>query len=148
MYTELMVQAWIAVLMSTVPSGIHAAPAQRAPVTAVYRPDLGSISAMFQLLENARAAPLCCAELYGETARRFSKPLAPGRRPQLDACLGGAWSLIDTAMRRHNPAGAEVLILAAVETHRRYTAPGALRTAGFLHFIFRKLAPREAVGRY
>ncbi|QXE38061.1 hypothetical protein KQY30_31365 [Streptomyces sp. GMY02] len=83
------------------------------------------------------------AELHGEVAHRFGNPPAPGRRPQVDAYLARAWSLLDTAMRTYDPANAEALVRAAAEAHRQYTAPGALKTAGFLHFIFRELAPNK-----
>ncbi|WP_332758303.1 hypothetical protein [Streptomyces sp. MT206] len=83
------------------------------------------------------------AELHGEVARRFGNPSAPGRRPQVDAYLAGAWSLLETAMKTYDPANAQGLLRAAVEAHRQYTAPEALRTAGFLHFIFRELAPHQ-----
>lgn len=84
------------------------------------------------------------AELNGEVARRFGNPPAPGRcRLKLDAEMAGAWSLLETAMRMFDPANAQGLVRAAAEAHRQYTAPGALRTAGFLHFIFRELAPNK-----
>ncbi|MGW4490468.1 hypothetical protein [Streptomyces sp. NPDC004376] len=83
------------------------------------------------------------AALHGEVAHRFGSSSAPGRRPHVDAYLAGAWSLLETAMRTYNPADAQGLIQAAAKAHRSYTAPGALRTAGFLHFIFRELAPDQ-----
>ncbi|GGU40360.1 hypothetical protein [Streptomyces violascens] len=81
------------------------------------------------------------AELHGEVARRFGNPLTPGRRPRVDAYLAGAWSLLETAMKTYDPANTQGLLQAAAEAHRRYTAPGALRTAGFLNFLFRELIP-------
>ena len=81
------------------------------------------------------------AELHAEVARRFGTSSAPGRRPQVDPYLAGAWALLETAMKTYDPTNAHGLVRAAAEAHRRYTAPGALRTAGFLYFIFTELAP-------
>ncbi|MGW2952858.1 hypothetical protein [Streptomyces eurythermus] len=83
------------------------------------------------------------AELHGEVARRFGNPPVPGRRPQMDAHLAGAWALLETAMKTYDPANAQGLIRAAAEAHRQYTAPGALMTTGFLHFIFQELDPHK-----
>ncbi|MFD8676972.1 hypothetical protein ACFV1A_28345 [Streptomyces seoulensis] len=83
------------------------------------------------------------AELHQEVARRFGNQPAPSLRPQVDAYLAGAWSLFETAMKTYDPANAQGLVLAAAEAHRRYTAPGALRTAGFLAFTFRELATNK-----
>ncbi|MEU6611587.1 hypothetical protein ABZ922_42375 [Streptomyces shenzhenensis] len=83
------------------------------------------------------------AELHGEVARRFGNPPVPGRRPQMDAHLAGAWALLETAMKTYDPANAQGLVRATAEAHRQYTAPGALMTAGFLHFIFQELAPHK-----
>ncbi|MEH0549161.1 hypothetical protein QA802_40765 [Streptomyces sp. B21-105] len=86
------------------------------------------------------------AELHGKVARRFGNPPVPGRRRQMDAHLAGAWALLDTAMKTYDPANAQGLVRAAAEAHRQYTAPGALMTAGFLHFIFQELAPNKELG--
>ncbi|GHA72187.1 hypothetical protein GCM10010372_83840 [Streptomyces tauricus] len=83
------------------------------------------------------------AELKEEVARRFGNPPAPGRRPKMDPHLAGAWSLLCTAMKTYDPANALGLVRAAAAAHRKYTAPGALMTAGFLHFIFEQLAPHK-----
>lgn len=83
------------------------------------------------------------AELHGEVARRFGNPPVPGRRRQMDAHLAGAWALLETAMKTYDPANAQALVRAAAEAHRKYTAPGALMTAGFLHFIFQELDPHK-----
>ncbi len=64
----------------------------------------------------------------------------------MDAHLAGAWALLDTAMKTYDPANAQGLVRAAAEAHRQYTAPGALMTAGFLHFIFQELAPNKELG--
>ncbi len=61
----------------------------------------------------------------------------------MDARLAGAWALLETAMKTYDPANAQGLVRAAAEAHRRYTAPGALMTAGFLHFIFQELDPHK-----
>ncbi|MFH8395750.1 hypothetical protein [Streptomyces sp. NPDC018036] len=79
------------------------------------------------------------AELHAEVARRFGSPTATRRRTQLDAYLARAWALLDTAMRTYDAENPQDLVRAAVEAHRQYTAPDALRTAGFLHFIFSEL---------
>ncbi|WP_329170753.1 hypothetical protein OG939_35670 [Streptomyces sp. NBC_01685] len=83
------------------------------------------------------------AELHSEVARRFGNPSAQGRRLQVDAHLAGAWTLLETAMKTYDPANAQNLVRAAAEAHRQYTAPGALMTAGFLHFLFQELDPHK-----
>lgn len=86
-----------------------------------------------------------CAELNSEVGLRFGAS-APGRRLRLDPYLAGAWALLETAMTTYDPTNAPRLVRAAAEAHRKYTAPGALRTAGFLHFIFRELADDRTAG--
>ncbi|MFE7497649.1 hypothetical protein ACFU6O_00960 [Streptomyces albidoflavus] len=83
------------------------------------------------------------AELHGKVVRRFGNPPVPGRRREVDAHLAGAWALLETAMKTYDPANAHALVRAAAEAHRQYTAPGALMTAGFLHFIFQELDPHK-----
>ncbi|WP_093455219.1 MULTISPECIES: hypothetical protein [unclassified Streptomyces] len=88
------------------------------------------------------------AVFHGELLRRFGTQITPGRRPRLDPHLAGACSLLDTAMRSYDPANADVLVRAAVDAHRRYTASGALRTSGFLSFLFREIAPERRWDSY
>ncbi|THA36066.1 hypothetical protein E6R18_01530 [Streptomyces sp. A1277] len=85
------------------------------------------------------------AELNSEVRLRFGTS-APGLRPRLDPYLASAWALLETAMTTYDPTNAPRLVRAAAEAHRKYTAPGVWRTAGFLPYIFQELADDGKAG--
>ncbi|GAA0533892.1 hypothetical protein GCM10010390_39560 [Streptomyces mordarskii] len=82
------------------------------------------------------------AELQDEFVQRLGSVPVGGRRPRLDEQWKSVWRLFETACQFYGPSQPESLAKAVKLAHEQYMAPGSLRTAGFLRFLYCTLCPQ------